>query len=142
MYQALARMWRLELYHCCCQGLGPIWKIDCQFFTMFIILKPYGSPVALCVFIGERICLTNTYNKMSIAALSTKAPTGKQPTYLLPSEWIKKIMIYPYNGVLVSNIKEGTICTCNKWRNLKIMLRERRQRKKEYTMYDCIQIKL
>ena len=55
-----------------------------------------------------------TCTPMFIAALSTIAKVWKEPKCPSMDEWIKKMWyIYTYNGVLLSNQKEGNLAICN-----------------------------
>ena len=51
----------------------------------------------------------NTCTPMFIAAIFTIARTWKQPRCPLTDEWIKKLWIHIYNGILLSYKKE---CIC------------------------------
>lgn len=53
------------------------------------------------------------------------------------------IMEYPYNGILFTHIKEYITETATTWMNFKITVQSNgSQNKKEYMLYDSINIKL
>lgn len=52
-------------------------------------------------------------------------------------------MEYPYNGILFTHIKEYITETATTWMNFKITVQSNgSQNKKEYMLYDSINIKL
>ena len=46
---------------------------------------------------------------MCIAVLFVIAKIWKQPRYPLPNAWFKKIVVYPYYGIQLSNKKQQII---------------------------------
>jgi len=61
-----------------------------------------------------RIEKKNTCTPVSIAALFTIARTWKHPRCPLADEWIKKLWIHIYNGILLSYKKE---CICVRFKS-------------------------
>lgn len=56
-----------------------------------------------------------TCTQILTAALFAITKNWKQPKYpLIVAEWIKKIVVYPYSGIILSNTNKQTIDTCNK----------------------------
>ena len=61
----------------------------------------------------DKLFWRDTCTPMFIAALSTIAKVWKEPKCPSMDEWIKKIVVYIYDGVLLGNQKEWNLAICN-----------------------------
>ena len=78
---------------------------------MEIPLKTRNKTIPLLGIHPEKIITEkDTCTPVSIAALFTIARTWKHPRCPLADEWIKKLWIHIYNGILLSHTKEH-ICS-------------------------------
>ena len=60
----------------------------------------------LSIYPEKTIIQKDTCAPTPIAAQSTIAETQKQPMCPLADEWIKKVVVHIYNGILLSHKKE------------------------------------
>ena len=68
---------------------------------------PYDPAIPLLdIYPGKTIFVKDTCTLMFTAALFTKAKTWKQPKCSWREEWIKKALVYIYNGVVLSHKKK------------------------------------
>ena len=76
-----------------------------------------GHRVVLFLILGGTSTLFSmrrgTCTPKFIAALSTIAKLWKEPKCPSTDEWIKKIMVYIYNGILLGNEKEWNLAICS-----------------------------
>ena len=91
-----------------CKLVQPPWKTVWRFLKKLKIGLPYDPAIPpLGIYMKKTITLIrkDTRTLMFIAALFTIAKTWKQPK--CPSdEWIKKMYLYIYTGILLRHIKE------------------------------------
>ena len=88
----------------------------------------------------ETLIRKNICTPMFIAVLFTIARIWKQPEYPSVNDWIKKTVVYLYNGILFGHKKKEILPFVVAWMDLKsIMLSEMSQPKKDkYHMISLI----
>ena len=95
---------------CCrqeCKLVQPLWRTIWRFLEKLKIELPYDQAIPLLGIYPEKTTIQkDTFTPMFIAALFTIAKIWKQPKCPSTEEWIKKIKIHMYNGMLLSHIKE------------------------------------
>ena len=100
-----------------CTLVQPLWKTVWRFLKKLEIKLPYDPAIALLSIYSRdtgKLFQKDTCTAMFIAALSTIAKVWKEPKCPSMDEWIKKMWyIYIYNGVLLTNHKEGNLAICN-----------------------------
>ena len=84
-----------------------LWKMIGGILKRPGIKPPYGPAIQLLDTYPEETKIEKVIcTPMFIAILFTIVRTWKQPRCPLTDEWIKKVVVHIYNGVLLSHIKE------------------------------------
>ena len=90
-----------------CKLMHPLWKMVWRFLKKLEIKSPYDPAIPLLGIYPEE---TKTEKHICIplffAALFTIARTCRQPRCSSTDEWIKKLWVPIYNGILFGHKKE------------------------------------
>ena len=96
-----------------CKLIQRLWRTVWRFLKKLKIELPYGPAIPLLgIYPEETIIKKDTCMPMFIAALFTTARTWKQPKCPSTEEWIKKMWVHIYNGILLSHKKEWNWVIC------------------------------
>ena len=94
--------------------IQPLWNAVWRFLKKLGIKPPYDPAIPLLgTYPEETKTEKDTCTPMFIAALFTIARTRKQPRCPSTDEWIKKVVVDIYNGLLATSCEELT-----HWRRL------------------------
>ena len=132
------------LLHCWWEHklIQPLWRTIWRSLSKLKIELPYDPTIPLMGIYPEKtIIQIDPLTPMFIAALFTVVRTWKQSKCPSTKEWIKKIMVHIYSGILLSHKKKDIMSFAEIWMEVETVIQsevsQKEKNKYRLLMYIC-----